>query len=48
MRANPHATVVGRSGYTVNGTIRQHHLAADEPTPSGGAWKAPLNRTNRQ
>ena len=42
MRGKPaHATVVGRSGYTVDVAIRQHRLAADEPRSSGGADAGP-------
>src|SRR5262249_14183177 len=35
------ATVVGRSGYTQDITIRQHRVAADEPKSSGGADAGP-------
>src|SRR5262245_941287 len=36
-----HAMVVGRAGYSQEITIRQHHLAADEPRAAGGADTGP-------
>src|SRR5262249_9973042 len=37
----PHASVVGRAGYTQDITIRQHRVAADETKAAGGADAGP-------